>query len=99
MTLLRLVYQFCWSIMKTHELKTVNPHFQDLIDDKKTFELRLNDRDYQVNDILILKEYDYITDTYSNRYVKAVVTHILSYVDFPEGIKEGYVIMSVKRFK
>ncbi len=38
--------------MSTHNLKTWMPFYQDVIDGRKTFELRKNDRDYQVGDIL-----------------------------------------------
>ena len=34
--------------MKKHILKTINPYFQDVWDNKKTFEIRLNDRDFKV---------------------------------------------------
>ena len=34
--------------MKKHLLKTINPYFQDVWDNKKTFEIRLNDRDFKV---------------------------------------------------
>lgn len=81
---------------KTHELKTVNPHFKDIQSGQKTFELRFNDRDYQVGDILILKEY---TDSkeYTNRWLKFTITHILYHEQYPEAIAPGYCIMSLSR--
>ncbi|MBN3945059.1 MAG: DUF3850 domain-containing protein [Nostoc sp. NMS7] len=44
--------------MSTHNLKTWMPFYQDVIDGRKTFELRKNDRNYQVGDILNLIEVD-----------------------------------------
>ncbi|MDF2611454.1 MAG: hypothetical protein K0R92_2928 [Lachnospiraceae bacterium] len=41
-----------------HNLKTLQPYFDDVKSGKKKFELRRNDRDYQVGDKLNLFEYD-----------------------------------------
>ena len=38
--------------MKLHELKILNKYFDDVLIGKKTFELRKNDRDYQVGDLI-----------------------------------------------
>lgn len=43
--------------MRVHYLKTLDPHFEDVAEDRKTFELRKNDRDYQEDDILVLRQY------------------------------------------
>lgn len=45
--------------MTTHMLKTDPLPFQDVVDDAKRFELRYNDRDFQVGDILVLQETRY----------------------------------------
>ena len=39
---------------KTHELKVLQPMFPALVDGSKTFEVRKNDRGFQVGDTLIL---------------------------------------------
>lgn len=36
----------------THELKLDIRYWNDVIDGRKTFEVRLNDRDYRVNDLI-----------------------------------------------
>lgn len=41
----------------THHLKTKPEYFQAVIDGKKTFEIRLNDRDFKQGDSVILEEY------------------------------------------
>ena len=38
--------------MKLHELKIKDEYFNAIIEGKKTFELRKNDRDYQVGDLI-----------------------------------------------
>lgn len=43
--------------MKTHELKLDTKFFDDVKSGKKNFEIRKNDRDYQVGDILKLKAF------------------------------------------
>lgn len=80
---------------KTHDIKTDMEPFWVLWNGEKTFEFRRNDRDYQVGDTLILREYFPDTNTFSGRAVKARVTHLIA---GPSGnIPEGYVCMSLFR--
>lgn len=76
-----------------HALKTINPHFQDLKKGVKNFEARKNDRDFKVDDKLLLLEYD-SEKGYSGKALTYRVSHILSGEEY--GIKEGYVIMSLE---
>lgn len=78
-----------------HELKIVPKYFKDVVDEKKTFEVRKNDRNYQIGDTLILKEYDPTNKSFTGNYAKATVMYILKDKDFPIGIKEGYCIMAL----
>lgn len=78
-----------------HELKTINPFFQKLAEGKKTFELRKNDRDFKIGDVLFLKEYDDINNEYKSGFIKRLITDITYHENFPEGIKEGYCILSL----
>lgn len=41
-----------------HELKVHPKYFNRLVSGQKSFEIRKNDRDFQIGDILVLKEYD-----------------------------------------
>jgi len=82
--------------MNNHELKTINPHFKNLWCGAKKFEIRKNDRDFQVADIVTLREWD--KDSYTERFMRFKITHILTHEDFPEGINEGYCVMSLRIF-
>ena len=77
--------------MKTHELKIKSQYFKDVISGVKTFEVRKNDRDFKIGDLMILKEFD--KGNYSSRIVGAEITYIL---DDPEYCKEGYVVLGFK---
>lgn len=44
--------------MKEHELKCWPAFFDDVASGKKTFEVRQNDRDYKVGDVLFLREFE-----------------------------------------
>ena len=79
--------------METHKLKVWPEYFKDLLSGKKTFELRKNDRDYQVGDHLILEEFNPETSAYSGGHVHRTITHILHGPAF--GLEEGSVIMSI----
>ena len=75
----------------THELKTYTKYFQETIEGNKPFEIRKNDRDFQVGDVLILKEWDNIK--YSGREIGVVVRYVLR--DFI-GLQEGYVALGLQ---
>lgn len=83
--------------MATHFLKTVNPYFSDVYNLLKTFEFRFNDRNYMVNDVLVLHEFEPLIHTFTGRFVCATVTHILSNADFSQ-VPSDFVIMSLKVF-
>lgn len=80
----------------THELKITCNYFNDILFLKKNFEVRKNDRDFRVNDILILKEYDNIEKQYTGCKAKFKVLYVLKDKDFPQGIQEGYCVMRIK---
>lgn len=84
--------------MNNHELKTINPHFKNLWCGVKKFEIRKNDRDFKEGDVLILKEYEPESDTYTGRFLKCRITHVLADDDYPMGLKEGYCILSLRIF-
>ena len=77
-----------------HELKTWPVAFQPLIDGKKNFEYRKNDRNFKVGDYLYLREFNPEKAQYTGRHCHAEVEYILDGSVFP--VKKGYVIMSIR---
>ena len=94
--------------MKLHELKTVQPYFDMVWDGEKPYEIRKNDRDYEVGDLLWLREYNpdavAIHDTendclvassvYSTRSILVEVVAIIPAGELPYVDKE-YCVMTI----
>jgi hypothetical protein len=76
-----------------HELKTWPEYWQDVFDNLKNFEVRFNDRDFKVGDLLFLREWDPKTETYTGRVTRRNVIYTL---DNPQYVKEGYIIMGLE---
>lgn len=78
--------------MTIHDLKTWPGPFQAVRDGSKRFEWRKNDRNYQVGDVLSMREWDPETGRYTGRVEEHRVTYMLT-EGF--GIPEGYCVMSI----
>ena len=79
--------------MMIHELKIWPKYFDAVNKEVKRFEIRKNDRNFQVGELLLLKEFDSISDSYSGRQIKCKILYIL---EDPKFIKDGFVVMSIK---
>lgn len=78
-----------------HELKTIQPFFNEVLSGSKTFEIRKFDRDYKIGDFLKLREYNQNTKTYEPNWHYVQITYILS--DAKEyGLMDGYCILGIK---
>lgn len=77
-----------------HELKTWTEFYKEVFYSHKLFEVRFNDRDFKVGDMLNLKEYDPIKERYTGRQLTRTVTYILHGGKF--GIQEGYCVMAIQ---
>ncbi len=85
--------------MSIHNLKTVNPYFQSIWDEEKTFEIRKDDRGFAVGDTLIL--WEWVDDEYTGRRITCLCTYVLTSEQF-EGLAPGYVCIAIdviSRFK
>ncbi|MEB4784825.1 DUF3850 domain-containing protein [Paenibacillus jamilae] len=78
--------------MQKHELKIWPEYFQAVWDGTKPFEVRKNDRAYQVGDMLVLLEWDPVKNEWTGSGICKRVTYIL---DNPNFVKEGYVIIGL----
>ena len=83
--------------MKLHELKIKEEYFNAILRGEKTFELRKNDRDYEVGDLIHfiktdgLEYFNHSKDTYR-------IIYILKNV--PEyGLKKDYCILAIKKLE
>lgn len=74
---------------KVHFLKVLPEYYEALASHRKTFEVRKNDRDYKVGDILVLREWNGI---YTGRHITTGISYIL---DNPKFCKPGYIVMSL----
>lgn len=77
---------------KVIELKIKPEYFAAVVRGEKKFELRYNDRDYQVGDILILREYEHFK--FTGCEIEVRITHILENCGF--GLQDGYAILSIE---
>ena len=75
---------------RRHKLKLAKMFFEDVRLGRKSFELRKNDRDYQIGDILELREMDNGEPT--GRVIEKEITYILEGF---AGLKEGYCILAL----
>jgi len=87
---------------KVHKLKTDPDVFQASWGGVKTFEIRINDRGFQVSDILRLRELLFANpkslpnhDIYTGRTLDVVVMHVLRGPRY--GLADGWVIMAVRK--
>ena len=63
----------------------------------KTFELRKDDRNFEVGDTLRLMEYEPVLNQYTGRFARRKIIGILK--DCPEyGLMKGYCILSLSNF-
>lgn len=77
----------------THELKVLSEYYWKIPCEKKTFELRKDDRDYKVGDILDLKEWD--GEKFTGHHVRREITYILRNCK-QYGLEDGYCIIGMQ---
>lgn len=79
---------------REHELKIWPQYFQAILDGRKAFEIRKNDRGFFEGDILWLREFDPSTGLYSGREMKKRVSYIL--LGPAWGLPEDMAILSIQ---
>lgn len=83
--------------MTTHILKTIPPYYNHIMEGRKTFDVRIDDREFCEGDKLILQEYDPKLNEYTGQEHEFYVTYVLHGDKF--GIEKGYVVMSIESTK
>lgn len=74
-----------------HAVKCRSNYFKALQSGQKSFEVRKNDRDYKVGDLLGINE----IDNGGNYTGKSLVCKINYILDDFEGLQKDYIVMSV----
>ena len=82
--------------MKIHYLKTWRTWFIATWDGNKTFEVRINDRGYELNDVLVLEEYDPGEKVYTGRVLLRQVDYMMQGVF---GLPPDVCVMSIKPYE
>jgi hypothetical protein len=85
-----------------HDLKSWVGLFEPLLKGDKTHDLRVMDRDYQIGDVCLLREYDPILKTYTGRECRVQITYITSSKHqecafSPFALHSATAILSIKR--
>lgn len=77
-----------------HKLKILSRYYEAILQGKKTFEVRKDDRPYHEGDTLLLQEAVALNGLIcTGREIKVAVTYILRDSEY---VKDGYCIMSIK---
>ena len=88
--------------MKLHELKIKHEYLIEVDRGRKTFELRKNDRDYQVGDLIrfidIKQDNKGDCDIYIDEDALYKITYILKNVE-QYGLDKDYCILGIKKLK
>ncbi len=78
-------------MIKVHNLKIEKVYFEAIKHNKKTCEIRKNDRDFHVGDIIILHEYDLESEQQTGKTIELQITWIDTYYQ-----QNNYVVLSFR---
>lgn len=76
--------------MQTHDLKILPEYFEPVLQGTKTFEIRCNDRNFQVGDLINLHEFSEATNTYTGRIIHRKISYITDFMQKP-----GFIVFSM----
>ncbi|UZW13221.1 DUF3850 domain-containing protein [Clostridium pasteurianum] len=83
-------------MVNVHYLKIWPSFFKDVKSGEKQFQVRKNDRNFQIGDTLILEEYDPSKGIYTGAWIPESIIYIL---DDKRFTKEGFVILGIQEIK
>lgn len=78
---------------KVHNLKTWIEFFDAIWRQEKTFEVRKDDRGFEVGDFLNLQRYDHENDIYTGDELLCKITYKLNGGQF--GIQDGFCVLGL----
>ena len=78
--------------LMVHELRTWPQYFDLVAQGMKPFELRKNDRNFEVGDVILLQRFDPESNSYTGEEITALITCLLE--NFA-GIEHGYCILGI----
>ena len=77
----------------THLLKLADRYWEAVQHEEKTFEVRYNDRNFQVGDYVRFRR----VNSDEEMGLTFTITYLLNHDDFPQGIPEGWCVFSIER--
>lgn len=77
----------------THRLKTVQPYYDDVVHERKPFEIRKNDRGFTIGDLLVLDEWDADEKGYTGAFVVRRITYMVQGV---YGLPEDVCVLGIE---
>lgn len=78
-----------------HQLKILPQYFEAVLSGNKTFEIRKNDRNFQVGDQIELNEYT-AENGYTGKSTKCDISYVMTDTEF---VKEGFAVLGIKKRK
>lgn len=84
--------------MTIHDLKILPNFFEQVANGNKTFEIRKNDRNFKIGDVLLLREIEPTRSThepvrYTGRMKAVKVTYITDYQQAPMNVVMSIVVI------
>lgn len=83
--------------MKTHNLKCWCASFERILAGDQTFDIRKDDRQFEIHDLVVFEEYRHGVGAYTGRQVTAQITAMTSPLldnsPAAEGLKTGYCVL------
>lgn len=84
--------------MKIHQIKILKGFADAIVEGRKTFEVRKNDRGYHVGDLVKFTAVDCDARPYNSHEINTK-TYVITYILSGWGIKEEYVVFSIAPYK
>lgn len=82
-----------------HEVKLLDKYFDDVASGVKTFEIRKNDRNYEVGDTLVLREIlgNEMNVIYTGRKITCEVVYVTDFMQIINYVVLGIEVTDVQR--